>query len=474
MSAFLPAFTHIHPAMPTKRDASERRQDFGEIYREFAAQKAGEQASRCSQCGVPFCQNHCPLHNNIPDWLRLTAEGRLREAYQLSTATNPLPEICGRVCPQDRLCEGSCVIEQSGHGSVTIGAVEKYLTETAFEQGWVSPRLPRIEKSAHIGIVGAGPAGMAAAEALRFYGYQVTIYDRYDRPGGLLTYGIPNFKLEKNIVLRRADLLAAQGVKFCLNTEIGRDISLQQLQQRHDALLLAGGVYAARSLHINGAEPQGLLKALDYLTESTKAVLEKRDALPTLNAKGRDVVVIGGGDTAMDCLRTAIRQQANSVTCLYRRDAANMPGSRREVKSAEEEGVVFRFLAAPESFTSDASGIKTVRYQTMTLEGRDATGRLIAIPAASAPIELPAQMVIAALGYDADDYQTMYEQPNLRLSRWGTVSVQGLSTATNIAGIFAAGDMVRGGSLVVWAVKDGLQAAEDIKAFVEHQQAKAS
>jgi len=301
---------------------------------------------------VPFCQIHCPLGNNIPDWLKLTSEGRLEEAYELASATNNFPEICGRICPQDRLCEGNCVIEK-GFESVTIGAVEKYITDTAWDQGWVKPITPRRERPESVGIVGAGPAGLAAAEQLRRKGYQVAIYDRYDRVGGLMIYGIPNFKLEKEIVQRREKLLRDSKVTFHLNCDVGRDVTLEQLRERHAAVLIATGVYNARDIAAPGVGLPGIAPALEYLTASNRAGLGDKVAAHesgVLDAKGKHVVVIGGGDTAMDCVRTAVRQGAKSVKCLYRRDRANMPGSQREVKHAEEEGVEFVWLTAPQTF----------------------------------------------------------------------------------------------------------------------------
>ena len=359
MASKMLTFVTVGREMPTKRPASGRRRDFREIYARFDEAEAATQAGRCSQCGVPFCQVHCPVHNNIPDWLKLAAEGRLEEAYEVSSATNNFPEICGRICPQDRLCEGNCVIEQSGHGTVTIGAVERYITDTAWEQGWVKPATPRRELPHSIGIIGAGPAGLAAAEQLRRKGYKIVVYDRHDRAGGLMIYGIPSFKLEKEVVQRRAQLLRDAGVTFELNTEIGRDLSLEDLRARHDAVLIACGVYKPRDILAPGVGLPGIIPALDYLIANNRASLG--DDVPELktgrlNAKGKNVVVIGGGDTAMDCVRTAVRQGARTVKCLYRRDRANMPGSQREVGYAEEEGVEFVYLAQPEAFTVSPGG----------------------------------------------------------------------------------------------------------------------
>ena len=372
-------FTALEKDAPPKRAADERREDFHEIYADFIAEKAAEQSSRCSQCGVPFCQQHCPLGNNIPDWLMLTAEGRLEEAYRVSSATNNMPEICGRICPQDRLCEGNCVIEQSGHGTVTIGAVEEYITDTAWEEGWVAPIRPPRERDQSVGVVGAGPAGLAAAEQLRLKGYKVTVYDRHDRAGGLLIYGIPGFKLEKDIVERRTERLIEGGVEFVLNCNVGTNVTLTELRARHDAVLLGNGVYKARGTECTGQRIERChLPALEYLTASNRADFHEgldEAGHPAHYAAGKRVVVIGGGDTAMDCVRTAIRQDAASVTCLYRRNRENMPGSRQEVANAEEEGVHFEWLAAPKAVLERDGQVTKVRAARMRLGLPDATGR---------------------------------------------------------------------------------------------------
>jgi glutamate synthase (NADPH/NADH) small chain len=417
---------------------------------------------------VPFCQVHCPLNNNIPDWLKLTAEGRLEEAYEVASATNNFPEICGRVCPQDRLCEGNCVIEK-GFEAVTIGAVEKYITDTAWENGWVKPPKPVRERPESIGIIGAGPAGMAAAERLRVLGFQVVIYDRHDRAGGLMIYGIPNFKLEKDVVVRRWHQYAEGGIEFRLNCAVGRDISLAELRRKHAAVLIATGVYKARDIAVPGADLPGVAAALDYLIASNRKGLG--DAVPAfdsgaLNAEGRHVVVIGGGDTAMDCVRTATRQGAASVTCLYRRDKANMPGSMREVYNAEEEGVRFEWLAAPEAFEGKAK-VAAVRAVRMHLGLPDATGRQQVEPITGSDFTLKADLVIKALGFDPEDLPMMFEEPALSVTRWGTLKVDHRSMMTALPGVFAAGDIVRGASLVVWGIRDGRDVAEQIAAFVE-------
>ena len=463
-------FVVVDRQQPDKRAAGARSGDFHEIYAEYIDAKATEQASRCSQCGIPFCQTHCPLHNNIPDWLRMTAEGRLQEAYELSAATSTMPEICGRICPQDRLCEGSCVIEQSGHGTVTIGSVEKYLTDKAWLEGWVKPLAPKRERAQSVGIIGAGPAGLSAAEALRDKGYLVTVYDRHDRAGGLLIYGIPGFKLEKDVVERRTRRLAEGGVNFRLNTEIGRDVSMAELRARHDAVLIATGVYKAREITVPGTGSAGVTAALPYLIASNRTGLG--DTVPAfesgeLDAKDKDVVVIGGGDTAMDCVRTAVRQGATSVTCLYRRDKANMPGSFREVSNAEEEGVIFEWLAAPRAMQGDASGVSGVRAVRMRLGPPDASGRQMPEEVPGADFDRPAQMVIKALGFDPEDLPSQWRAPDLAVSRWGTVRADLRTMMTSQEGVFAAGDIVRGASLVVWAIRDGLDAAAAIDRYLD-------
>ncbi|MGC3940476.1 NAD(P)-dependent oxidoreductase [Roseobacter sp. EG26] len=456
-------FVTVGRDMPEKRSADLRREDFNEIYAEYAEAKAAEQSSRCSQCGVPYCQSHCPLHNNIPDWLRLTAEGRLQEAYEVSQATNTFPEICGRICPQDRLCEGNCVIEQSGHGTVTIGAVEKYITDTAWEEGWVQPIAPTQERTESVGIIGAGPGGLAAADVLRRAGVQVTIYDRYDRAGGLLTYGIPGFKLEKDVVMRRNTQLEAGGVAFELNTNVGEDISFADLRARHDAVIIATGVYKTREIEAPGVGAAGLVRAIDFLTASNRKSFG--DAVPefdsgALDANGKRVVVIGGGDTAMDCVRTSVRQGATSVKCLYRRDRTNMPGSQREVQNAEEEGVIFEWLSAPKGFAGDP--VTGVMVQKMRLGAPDATGRQAPEVIEGADYVEDADLVIMALGFEPEDLPTLWDQPELPITRWGTIKAAFTTGATDLNGVYAVGDIVRGASLVVWAIRDGRDCAEAI------------
>ena len=476
MSGKMLKFVDVGQKMPEKRAAELRRADFDEIYERFAPDAAAEQRLACSQCGIPFCQVHCPVQNNIPDWLMLTAEGRLEEAYEVSSATNNMPEICGRICPQDRLCEGNCVIEQSGHGTVTIGSVEKYITDTAFERGWVRPAAPTVELAESVGIIGGGPAGLAAADQLRHKGYKVHVYDRYDRIGGLLIYGIPNFKLEKDVVQRRVDMLERGGVEFHRNFEVGRDASLQDIRDRHDAVLIATGVYRARDIKVPGVGLDNVVPALDYLIASNRTGLG--DKVPafdngSLDADGKNIVVIGGGDTAMDCVRTAVRQGAKSVTCLYRRDRVNMPGSRREVQYAEEEGVKFTWLAAPEAFVGEGA-VAAVRAQRIHLGVPDASGRQTPELIPGSSFNADADLAIKALGFDPEELPTLFDAPELQVTKWGTVRINHRTMMTNLDGVFAAGDIVRGASLVVWGIRDGRDAAEGMHNYIRAKAANAA
>ena len=469
MSDKMLKFINIGQENPLKRDTQDRKEDFKEIYDEFINEKAKEQSSRCSQCGVPFCQVHCPLSNNIPDWLKLTAEGRLEEAYHLAQSTNNMPEICGRICPQDRLCEGNCVIEQSGHGTVTIGSVEKFITENAWANNWIKPIKIKNEIKQSVGIIGAGPAGLACAEELRKFGYQITIYDRYDRAGGLLIYGIPNFKLEKYVVNRRTKLLKESGIKFIQNFEVGRDASLEELRKKHDAVLISTGVYKAREINLPGKDLKNIFPAMEFLTASNKKGLgDKVDLFDNgvLNAEGKDVVVIGGGDTAMDCVRTAVRQNAKSVKCLYRRDKENMPGSAREVSNAEEEGIKFIWLSSPKEFIGNDK-IENLIIDRIKLGKPDESGRSKPETIENSQFNLKADMVIKALGFDPENLPKLFGSEDLQVSRWGTIKTNFDTMETNLAGVFAAGDIVRGASLVVWAIKDGRDAASSIKKFLE-------
>ena len=462
-------FVNVNQQTPKKRKVDNRIDDFKEIYDQFIHEKAKEQSSRCSQCGVPFCQIHCPLHNNIPDWLKLAAEERLEEASELAHSTNNMPEVCGRICPQDRLCEGNCVIERSGHGTVTIGSVEKYITDTAWEKGWIKPIKVSKEMNQSVGIIGAGPAGLACAEELRKLGYQITIYDRYDRPGGLLIYGIPNFKLEKFVVERRTNLLKASGIKFQQNIEVGKDILLEELREKHDAVLIATGVYKPREVNLPGYNLKNIFPAMKFLTASNRKGLgDKVEEFDNgiLNSENKNIVVIGGGDTAMDCVRTAVRQNAKSVKCLYRRDRENMPGSAREVYNAEEEGVEFIWLSNPKKFIGTEK-VSSVMVEKMKLGKADSSGRNSPEPIINSDFEIKADIAIKALGFDPEDLPKLFNYSSLEVSKWGTIKINIKTMETNIPAIFAAGDIVRGASLVVWAIRDGRDVAKSIHKYLE-------
>jgi glutamate synthase (NADPH/NADH) small chain len=479
-------YVSIGRATPEMRSAAERRTDQREIYRDFTPAAAAHQASRCEQCGTPYCQIFCPLHNNIPDWLKLTAEGRLDEAYARAQETNNFPEICGRICPQDRLCEAkwACTLEQAGHGTVTIGAIERYITDNAWKEGWVRPRRPRRERPQRIAVLGAGPSGMAAAEELRALGYQVDLYDRHARMGGLMAYGIPGFKLEKHVVERRAGLLLAAGVCFHPGVTLGREVTLAELRADHDAVVLAFGAYAAKALDVPGVDRARAVAALDYLIGSSRHLLGEV-AAPPIDAAGKRVVVIGGGDTAMDCVRTAVRQGTLSVTCLYRRDRANMPGSAREVGHAEEEGVAFAWQAQPEALLGvpvdvipgeatalkPAGGIAVHAVRTRLAQpGPD--GRRAPEPVPGSGFVLDADLVINALGFSVEHAAALTAGAVAMTAR-ATVAVDRRSMMTAADGVFAAGDAVRGPSLAVWAIRDGRDVAAQVHRYLSGRVAAA-
>ena len=456
-------FIHIERQMPDKRPAIARAKDFAEIYQAFGEVRAAAQASRCSQCGIPFCSAHCPLHNDIPDWLLLVAEGRWQEAYERAFATNALPEMCGRICPQDRLCEGHCVIE-AGFGAVTIGAIENAIAEQAFADGHAQPIRPRKQRPEHVAIVGSGPAGLAAATRLRERGYRVTVFERADRPGGLLTYGIPGFKLDKTVVMRRIDWLERSGVVFRCETALGQDVTLGELRKRYDAVLIATGAYRARRLEVPGATLKGVVPAMDYLVAENRRGFG--DRLPPqqdrlLHARGKRVLVIGGGDTAMDCVRTAVRQGAKSVHCVYRRDRAAMPGSPREVVHAEEEGVTFIWCRLPVAFEG-ARQVRSADLQKLKLIPDPRGGRPHFEPIPDAIERMPADLVVLALGFTPEPLALPRAEPQPDTHPDGRLKVDPRSLMTSLPGVFAAGDIMRGASLVVWAVKDGQRAAAAI------------
>ena len=456
---------------PSKTEPEKRIKDFQEIYSQFDKNDSIEQSSRCSQCGIPYCQIHCPLNNNIPDWLRYIAEGRLEEAYQVSASTNAFPEVCGRVCPQDRLCEGNCVVEQAGFGAITIGNLEKYLTEIAWEKGWVKNLSSQNQYKQKVAIIGSGPAGMAASAYLIQNGYKVDVYEKNDRAGGLMIYGIPNFKLDKKIVERRTEWLTDSGVVFNLNTEVGKNISFQDLEKDYDAILIATGVYKARQLDIDTSSVNNSIPALDFLIESNRTGLgDSPSKNKYLTAKDKHVVVIGGGDTAMDCVRTAIRQQAKEVTCLYRRNKENMPGSAREVLNAEQEGIKFNWLYVPSKIISDSATATSMTYKVATLGEVDESGRRKPIDT-GVEKQIKSDLIIQALGFEPEDLNHNFKT-NIELTSWKTVKVDFKKFQTSNPKIFAAGDIVRGASLVVWAIHDGREVAKSIHNFLQSSKIK--
>ncbi len=456
---------------PSKTEPEKRIKDFQEIYSQFDKNDSVEQSSRCSQCGIPYCQIHCPLNNNIPDWLRYIAEGRLEEAYQVSASTNAFPEVCGRVCPQDRLCEGNCVVEQAGFGAITIGNLEKYLTEIAWEKGWVKNLSSQNQHKQRVAIIGSGPAGMAASAYLTQNGYQVEVFEKNDRAGGLMIYGIPNFKLDKKIVERRTEWLTESGVTFNLNMEVGKNISFQDLEKDYDAILIATGVYKARQLDIDTSSVNNSIPALDFLIESNRTGLgDSPSKNKYLTAKDKHVVVIGGGDTAMDCVRTAIRQQAKEVTCLYRRNKENMPGSAREVLNAEQEGIKFNWLSVPSKIITDSSTATNMTYKVATLGEVDESGRRKPIDT-GVEKQIKSDLIIQALGFEPEDLNHNFKT-NIELTSWKTVKVDFKKFQTSNPKIFAAGDIVRGASLVVWAIHDGREVAKSIHNFLQNSKIK--
>lgn len=465
--------------MADKREPNARIRDHHEILPDFTPEAAAAQASRCEQCGTPYCQVYCPLHNNIPDWLKMTAEGRMQEAYHLAQATNNFPEICGRICPQDRLCEAkwACTLEQAGHGTVTIGAVERHIGDTAWANGWVKPRVPARITGRSVGIVGAGPAGMAAAEELRAAGHEVHLYDRHARMGGLMSYGIPEFKMEQQVVARRAALLTEAGAVFHGTQVLGGNLAFADLQTRHDAVVLAYGAHRPRRLDLPGEDLAGVIPAMDYLVSSSRALIGETQA-PGIDAAGKWVVVIGGGDTAMDCVRTAVRQGASGVTCLYRRDRANMPGSSREVGHAEEEGAEFGWQCQPEALSDvpvdviasrpegfgQRGDVRTVRACRTRLGAPDHAGRKRPEPVPGSGFEIAADLVINALGFLVEDAGGMTGGV-VTMSPQGRVAADG-QTRMAADGIFAAGDARLGPSLAVWAIREGREVAAAVDRYL--------
>lgn len=463
-------YVQISRGPPEERAIAERVQDFREIAARFSESGARRQASRCEQCGVPYCHLYCPLHNNIPDWLSLTAEGRFEEAYRLAESTNNLPEICGRICPQDRLCEAkwACTLEQAGHGTVTIGAVEQFLGDLAFERGWVRPRAPRAERTQHVGIVGAGPAGLAAAEELRALGYAVTLYDRHGAPGGLLRFGIPGFKLEKDVILRRSDHVLGAGVRFVGGFTLGRDATLAEMRRRHDAVLLAMGAYQRNRLALPGADDGMLVDGLTYLLASMRdSATALPDGAEPVEAHDRRVIVIGGGDTAMDCVRTALRQKCRSVVCLYRRGELDRSGSRRELDKAVAEGVQVLWRAEPSAYHLNA--VTMIEAQPAScMRGPDGVLTVSISDDTGSQVEhrlLRAELLISAIG-SRPELPASFGADALATGKSGAVHADLDTGETNLPGVFAAGDLSRGASLAVWAIRDGRIAAGGIHGYL--------
>lgn len=458
---------------PPKIPLNTRKSAFVEIYQSFTDTQAQSQADRCLACGNPYCQNKCPLHNNIPNWLRLANEGRIIEAAELAHATNSLPEVCGRVCPQDRLCEGDCTLNAE-FGAVTIGNVEKYITEKAFEMGW-KPSVKDIPKTGKkVAVIGAGPAGLGCADVLVRNGVDVTVYERQQEIGGLLTFGIPAFKLEKNVMSRRREVFAEMGVEFKLGVEIGRDVTLDELAQQYDAVFLGVGTYQGMKADIPNENADGVYSALPFLIGNTQNLLGL-DAPDYVNMAGKRVVVLGGGDTAMDCVRTAVRQGAAEVTCVYRRDAANMPGSRKEYANAKEEGAAFQFNAQPVEIEAepvavqtDAAGrVRGIKIARTRLGEPDAQGRRRAEIIEGSEEILACDAVIVAFGF-APHEMPWLQSVGVSTDGKGRIAAEGrLKQQTANPKIFAGGDITRGSDLVVTAIAEGRDAAESIMEFLE-------
>ncbi len=452
---------------PRKKTPDERKINFVEIYGEYNQVQASNQAHRCLDCGNPYCEWKCPVHNYIPDWLKLVNEGNIMEAADLCHSTNTLPEVCGRVCPQDRLCEGACTLND-GFGAVTIGSIEKYITEKAFEMGWKPDLSNRKWTNKKVAIVGSGPAGIACADVLTRAGIHSHVYDKNEEIGGLLTYGIPEFKLEKSVVRRRRKILEEMGIKFHMEVEVGKDIKFKNLYEDYDAVFLGMGTYTSLEGGFKGEKLQGVYKAIDYLISNTKKLLNMNSGKAEyINFKGKKVVVLGGGDTAMDCNRTAIRQGAKSVTCLYRRDEKNMPGSRREVQNAKEEGVIFDFNIQPIDILGNekVEGVKVVQTE---LGEPDQNGRRVPIPVKGSEKIYDADVVIVAFGFRAspaewfDDFDIQTRKNGLVIAE----EEQKFKFQTSNEKVFSGGDMVRGSDLVVTAIWEGREAGKSIIKYI--------
>ena len=460
-------FLEVSRFDPQKKSIEERKISFVEIYGEYNQTEASNQAHRCLDCGNPYCEWKCPVHNYIPDWLKLVNEGNIIEAAELCHETNSLPEMCGRVCPQDRLCEGACTLND-GFGAVTIGSTEKYITDKAFEMGWQPDMTYRTWTDKKVAIIGAGPAGISCADVLTRSGVKSHVYDKHEEIGGLLTFGIPEFKLEKKVVKKRRNILEGMGVEFFLGKEIGKDIQFKELYRDYDAVFLGMGTYTSLEGGFKGESLVNVHKALDYLISNTNKLLKIGENYDDyINLRGKNVVVLGGGDTAMDCNRTALRQGAKSVKCLYRRDEKNMPGSKREVINAKEEGVEFEFNIQPIEILGNKSveGIKVVRTE---LGEADQNGRRIPVPIPGSETIIEADAVIVAFGFRASPAD-WFKDFNIATKNNGLVLAaeeQKYKFQTSNKKIFSGGDMVRGSDLVVTAIWEGREAAKSIIEFV--------
>ena len=452
-------FLNIERIEAEKRLVVERVKDFGEIYEVFDRDDAASQSDRCIQCGDPFCLNKCPLHNYIPQWLKAISEKDLEFAFKLSNEPSPFPEVMGRVCPHDRLCEGDCTLND-GHGAITIGSVETHITEEGFKAGY-TPDFPGITTDKKVAVIGSGPAGLSAATYLLRSGIAVSMYERSDRAGGLLTYGIPGFKLDKKIVERRLNILKAAGMELVLNCEIGKDKSFEDIASSHDAIFIGVGATKPKNAKLAGENAPNVFAAMDYLTAIQKKNF-KTDYDKKFDFKDMNVVVIGGGDTAMDCLRTAKREGAKSVTCLYRRDAHNMPGSQKEYKNAMEEGVDFSFLVSPKEIILNEDG-KAIAVEIVktTLGAKDENGRQRMEEVKGSESRVSADIIIMSLGFDPEIPSFLAEN-GIETNSWGGIIINDETHETSTAGIYAGGDCYRGADLVVTAAYDGREAARSI------------